>query len=336
MRLVLASPRGFCAGVARALSIVEELLDLYDGPIFIRHEIIHNKAVIRDLRQRGVIFVEEIDEIPEGSIAVLSAHGSPPCVRTQASQRNLRLFDATCPLVTKVHLEVARHERHGRTVVVIGHRDHVEVKGIVGHYGNPDGDGVFVVENESDAWAFEPPRPDHIGCVTQTTLATDQTRAIIGILTARFPKLILPHRQDICYATQNRQEAVRLLAVKCGLIIVVGAAHSSNTRRLIEVSERCGCRAFLVEDQADIDGEWLEGVEVVGLTSSASAPEHLVQSVIARIRLSYPELVVEEVGEGETVSFGLPPEFRALDTSGAHHLSDLSTGETEKRISHLL
>jgi 4-hydroxy-3-methylbut-2-enyl diphosphate reductase len=299
--------------VARAVTIVEELLDLYDEPVFIRHEIVHNKAVIRDLRQRGAIFVEEIDEIPEGSIAVLSAHGSPLRADTQAGQRNLRLFDATCPLVTKVHLEVARHGRHGRAVVVIGHRDHVRVEGILGRYGNPDGDGVFVVENESDAWAFEPPRPDHIGC-----------------------KLILPHRQDICYATQNRQGAVRLLAVKCGLIIVVGATHSSNTRRLIEVSERCGCRAFLVEDQAEIDGEWLEGVEVVGLTSSASAPEHLVQSAIARIRLLHPELVLEEIGEGETISFRLPPEFRALDTSGAHHLSDVSTAERERRISRLL
>jgi 4-hydroxy-3-methylbut-2-enyl diphosphate reductase len=322
--------------VARAVTIVEELLDLYDEPVFIRHEIVHNKAVIRDLRQRGAIFVEEIDEIPEGSIAVLSAHGSPSRAHTQAGQRNLRLFDATCPLVTKVHLEVARHGRHGRAVVVIGHRDHVEVEGILGHYGNPDGDGVFVVENESDAWGFEPPRPDYIGCVTQTTLATDQTRAIIGILTARFPKLILPRQQDICYATQNRQEAVRLLAVKCGLIIVVGATHSSNTRRLIEVSERCGCRAFLVEDQAEINGEWLEGIEVAGLTSSASAPEHLVQSAIARIRLLHTELVLEEIGEGETLSFRLPPEFRALDTSGAHHLSDVSTAETERRISRLL
>lgn len=316
MRLVLASPRGFCAGVARAVTIIEELLDLYDEPVFIRHEIVHNKAVICDLRQRGAIFVEEINEIPEGSIAILSAHGSPSWVRTQASRRNLRLFDATCPLVTKVHLEVARHGKHGRAVVIIGHRHHVEVKGIIGHYDNSNGDGVFVVENASDAWSFAPPRPDHIGCVTQTTLATDQTRAIIDILTTRFPKLILPHRQDICYATQNRQDVVRRLASKCGLIIVVGAAHSSNTRRLIEVSERCGCRAFLVEGQDEIEGEWLEGVEVVGLTSSASAPEYLVQSVIARIRLFYPQLDLEEVGEGETVYFGLPLEFRALDASG--------------------
>lgn len=319
MKLLLASPRGFCAGVDRAVAIVEELLDLYDEPIFVRHEIVHNKAVVDQLRQRGAVFVENIDEIPRDAIVVLSAHGSPPKVHGEAKARNLRLFDATCPLVTKVHLEVARHARNGRAVVVIGHRNHVEVQGILGYYDNPEGDGAFVIETEAEASAFQPTRPEHIGCVTQTTLATDQTRAIIEVLAARFPKLVRPHRQDICYATQNRQDAVRALAKSCRVIIVVGAPHSSNSQRLIEVSRRCGARAFLIEESDEIQASWLSGVDAVGLTSSASAPERIVQSAIDRIRLLVRDVVVHEIGDSETVAFRLPFELRALGVAAIRH-----------------
>ncbi len=319
MRLLIASPRGFCAGVDRAVAIVEELLVLHDEPVFVRHQIVHNKIVISSLQRRGAVFVDEIDQIPEGSVAVLSAHGSPPQVQAQARQRNLRLFDATCPLVTKVHLEVVRHAKCGRAVLVIGHRDHVEVQGILAHYLNPKGDGAFVVENEADALTVQPPRADSIGYVTQTTLAADQTRLIIDVLTARFPAIIPPRRQDICYATQNRQDAVRRLAETCGLILVIGAPHSSNSRRLVEVAERSGVNAQLIEDEKDIRSAWLEGVEAVGLTSSASAPEPIVQAAIAYIRSLVPALELQEIGEREAVYFRLPSELRALGASAVRH-----------------
>jgi 4-hydroxy-3-methylbut-2-enyl diphosphate reductase len=322
MRLVLARPRGFCAGVDRAVDTVEELLELYDEPVFVRHEIVHNQAVCSELRHRGAIFVEDVDEVPEGSIVVLSAHGSPPRVYACAKKRELRVFDATCPLVTKVHLEVARYARRGHTVVVIGHHDHVEVRGILGYYDNPDGDGAFVVENETDAWAFKPLRADRVAYVTQTTLAIDQTRAIVEILAARFPKLVSPSRQDICYATQNRQNAVRRLAELCRLIIVIGAPHSSNSVRMVEVARRCGSKSVLIEGHRDISGEWFIGLDAAGLTSSASAPESLIESAIAHIRSLVPEVVVDEIGESESVSFHLPSELRALDAARAGRSSN--------------
>jgi 4-hydroxy-3-methylbut-2-en-1-yl diphosphate reductase len=297
------------------VTIVEELLDVFGSPVFVRHEIVHNAVVVHGLRARGAVFVNGIDEIPAGSVAVLSAHGSAPSTYAAAKQRKLRLFDATCPLVTKVHLEVARYSQEGRAVVVIGHSGHVEVQGILGYYDNPSGDGIFVVQNETEARSFQPPRADFVGYVTQTTLATDETCAIVEILATRFPKLARPHGQDICYATQNRQQAVRRLCETCSLILVIGAPHSSNSRRLVEVAERSGATAFLIQEPSEIKREWLDGVDVAGLTSSASAPEHLVRAAIEHLRQMWPELIVQEVGEDESVSFRLPYQLRALGVS---------------------
>ncbi len=283
MKLVLANPRGFCAGVDRAIAIVEGALDCNEGPVFVRHAIVHNNVVIERLSRRGAIFVEKLSEVPPGSRVVLSAHGSPPEVYAEAKALGLRVFDGACPLVTKVHLEVARHAKQGRAVAVIGHRDHVEVQGILGYYDNPNGDGAFVVEEETDVIAVPEPRSGEIAYVTQTTLAVDQTLQIVAALAARFPRIIAPHRQDICYATQNRQDAVRQLAKDCDLILVIGAAHSSNSTRLVEVAQRAGVTARLIETADEIGSGWLEGVKSLGLTSSASAPEYLVDAVIERL-----------------------------------------------------
>jgi 4-hydroxy-3-methylbut-2-en-1-yl diphosphate reductase len=312
LRLLIANPRGFCAGVDRAIAIVDEVLSIFGAPIFVRHQIVHNHSVVDKLRNRGVRFVDEIDEIPQGGVVVLSAHGSPPAVYEQAQQRRLKLFDATCPLVTKVHLEVVRHSQAGRTVLLVGHRNHIEVRGILGYYDNPQRGEILVVEDELGAMAVQPSQTEHIACVTQTTLAADQTKAIIDILASRFPALVQPHRQDVCYATQNRQDAIRNLAKACQLIIVVGAPHSSNSRRLVEVAERCGARAHLIESQDDICPSWLSGIDTVGLTSSASAPEHIVQLTVDRLRTIARGIDVEEVGTKEYVTFNLPASLRGL------------------------
>ena len=310
MRLIVANPRGFCAGVDRAIAIVEEVLRIYPTPIFVRHALVHNNEVVSRFEERGVRFVETLDEVPESGVVILSAHGSAPTIYDEARRRNLRLFDATCPLVTKVHLEVARHARAGRTVVVVGHRGHVEVQGIVGHYDASMGGGIHVVEDEDEARALHPSDPAHIGCVTQTTLAVDQTQGIIDVLVARFPALVRPARDDICYATQNRQGAVRRLAEDCPVIIVIGAPHSSNSRRLVEVAQRNGSTAYLVERATDIDARWFLGIGACGLTASASAPESIVASTIGRIRTLVHPLTVEEMGAPETIAFRLPAALR--------------------------
>jgi 4-hydroxy-3-methylbut-2-enyl diphosphate reductase len=301
------------------VAIVEELLGLFAPPLFVRHEIVHNSSVVRTLEARGAIFVDTIEEIPPGSIVVLSAHGSAPSVYAAAKQRGLRLFDATCPLVTKVHLQIVRHSQAGRAVILIGHRDHVEVQAALGYYDNASGDGIYVVQNEAEARAVQLPRPACVGYVTQTTLAMDETDIIVRALAARFPQLVAPRGQDICYATQNRQEIVRRLCKSCGLILVIGAPHSSNSRRLVEVAERCGAKAYLIEDAGDIEPAWLRDADVVGLTSSASAPEHLVQAAVAHLRRLSPSLIVEEAGAEESVSFRLPQQLRALGVCAERH-----------------
>jgi 4-hydroxy-3-methylbut-2-en-1-yl diphosphate reductase len=313
VKLLLANPRGFCAGVERAVAIVERMLDVTDEPVFVRHEIVHNQVVVEHLRGRGAVFVEQMSEIPRDALAVVSAHGAPITVFREADERGLRLLDATCPLVSKVHLEVARHARQGRSVIVIGHRDHVEVKGIVGHYEHEGAATIQVVESEADAETVAPPTPGLLGYVTQTTLSVSQARNIIAVLHRRFPNIIAPHAQDICYATENRQNAVRKLAETCDLILVIGAPHSSNSQRLKETAQALGVTARLIERPEEILPDWLTGIATLGLTSSASAPEHLVARAIERLTGLSPGLVIEEFGAPEGVSFRLPAQLRDLD-----------------------
>ena len=316
MKLILANPRGFCAGVDRAIKMVEELLEIFPEPVYVRHEIVHNRVVVDELRTRGAVFVDEVSEIPPGAVAVLSAHGAPPEVYADAKSRDLRLFDATCPLVSKVHLEVARHARHGRSVAVIGHRNHVEVIGTVGYYNSAAGGAIHIVESTEEASRLEVPDPDRIGYVSQTTLAVDQTQRVVDVLRSRFPRLVGPHSNDICYATQNRQDAVRTLAGDCDLIIVIGAPHSSNSVRMREVAETCGVEARLIERPSEIEPQWLSGRTRIGLTSSASAPESLVAGTVEHMLFLAPALVVESTGEPERVSFNMPTALRGHGSAG--------------------
>jgi 4-hydroxy-3-methylbut-2-enyl diphosphate reductase len=311
MHVFLANPRGFCAGVERAVNIVDELLDLAGPPIYVRHAIVHNHHVVERLERRGAVFVDDLDDIPEGAVAVMSAHGVSRSVLDQAQKRTLRVIDATCPLVSKVQLEVFRQTSKGRTVIVIGHRGHVEVEGLCGHR-HPGFGGVVVIETREEAETVEVPDPDAVAYVTQTTLAVDSTRAIVDVLRRRFPALAGPHGSTICYATQNRQDAVRQLALRCQVIVVIGAPHSSNSRRLTEVAEESGASAVLIEGAAELRQQMFAGTRHVGVTSSASAPEDLVAEVIAWLREHLPVAKVYEIGEAETVSFRPPAEMRQL------------------------
>jgi 4-hydroxy-3-methylbut-2-enyl diphosphate reductase len=306
MNLWVAQPRGFCAGVDRAISIVDELISLSDSPVYVRHEIVHNRAVVDALAARGAVFVESIDEIPPGSFAVVSAHGAAPAVYAQAKAANLRLFDATCPLVSKVHLEVTRHAREGRSVILIGHRGHVEVVGTVGYYQSSQEGKIVVIETEEEARTVEVPDPRHVAYASQTTLAVDTVERIVGTLRSRFPELRGPHREDICYATQNRQDAVRTLCERCQLVMVIGAPHSSNSMRMVEVARERGVQAHLVQSGAEIDPLWFDSITDAGLTSSASAPEHLVTETIERVKRIVPQVSVHGVGTAEDLVFKLP------------------------------
>jgi len=317
MNLWLANPRGFCAGVDRAVKIVEELVSLVDEPVYLRHEIVHNRSVVEGLAARGAVFVETIDEIPEGAFAIISAHGAPDEEYKRARAANLRLFDATCPLVSKLHLEVMAYARAGRSVLVIGHRDHVEVIGTLSYYDNPAG-SIQVVEDEREALDVQVSDPSMLGYVTQTTLAVDASNQIVAVLRNRFPALVGPHKDDICYATQNRQQAVRLLCKCCERILVIGAPHSSNSLRMVEVARATGREAHLIESPDDISAEWFEGVNDVGLTSSASAPEHLVQGAMQRIRALVGKVNLREQGTAEGIVFKLPTplvDMRAAQSS---------------------
>ena len=309
MKLLLANPRGFCAGVDRAIEIVERALDRFGAPIHVRHEVVHNKYVVDSLRQRGAIFVEELDEVPADGTVIFSAHGVSQAVREDAGTRGLRVFDATCPLVTKVHVEVAACARDGRDCVLIGHRGHPEVEGTMGQYRSARGT-IYLVEDEADARKLEVAQPDNLAYVTQTTLSMDDTARIVAILQARFPAINGPRKDDICYATQNRQDAVKQLALECELVLVVGSPNSSNSTRLKELAERCGARAHLIDGAAEIDPAWLAGVATIGLTAGASAPEKLVRDVVARLTELGVDEVSESAGSREGIRFSLPPGLR--------------------------
>jgi 4-hydroxy-3-methylbut-2-enyl diphosphate reductase len=302
MEILLANPRGFCAGVDRAIEIVERALALHGAPIYVRHEVVHNKYVVEDLRSKGAVFVEDLAEIPEGSTVVFSAHGVSQAVRRDAEARNLNVFDATCPLVTKVHVEVGKMHDRKREIVMIGHAGHPEVEGTMGQVGA----GMYLVESIPDVERLQVRDPRNLAFVTQTTLSVDDARAITDALRHRFPGILGPRKDDICYATQNRQDAVKALAEHCDVLIVVGSPNSSNSNRLREVASNLGVPAYMLDDATDLKAEWLEGKKVIGVTAGASAPEILVQAVIARLKSLGAGPVRELDGIPERVTFPLP------------------------------
>jgi 4-hydroxy-3-methylbut-2-enyl diphosphate reductase len=305
MEVVLANPRGFCAGVERAIETVERALELYGAPIYVRHEIVHNKFVVDDLRAKGAVFVEELDEVPPGATVIFSAHGVSKAVRTDAEQRGLKVFDATCPLVTKVHVEVARMLKNGYEIVMIGHRGHPETEGTMGQAGR----GMHLVETVADVANLKVSVPDRLAYVTQTTLSIDDAKAIVAALKARFPAIRGPKKDDICYATQNRQDAVKFMAPQCEVVIVVGSPNSSNSNRLREVAQHMGAQAYMVDRAADLRPEWIAGKRRVGVTAGASAPQVLVDELVARLKALGAESVRQLEGITEGVVFTLPREL---------------------------
>ncbi|HMQ13826.1 MAG TPA: 4-hydroxy-3-methylbut-2-enyl diphosphate reductase [Candidatus Competibacter phosphatis] len=306
----LANPRGFCAGVDRAIGIVDRALELFGAPIYVRHEVVHNRFVVDDLRRRGAVFVDELDEVPEDATVIFSAHGVSQTVREEAARRGLKVFDATCPLVTKVHMEVARHGNAGREVVLIGHAGHPEVEGTMGQYDEAQGGRMYLVETVEDAWALSVRNPTELAYVTQTTLSVDDTARIVAALRERFPAIQGPRKDDICYATQNRQDAVKELSSHCELMLVVGSRSSSNSNRLRELAEKQGTPAYLIDGPEDIDPAWLAGKTAIGVTAGASAPEVLARQVIARLRDLGATAITESAGRAENVIFPLPKELR--------------------------
>lgn len=310
MQIKLANPRGFCAGVDRAIDIVNRALDLFEPPIYVRHEVVHNKFVVNGLRERGAIFVDELHEVPDNSIVIFSAHGVSQAVRQQAEDRGLRVFDATCPLVTKVHLEVTRYSADGSECILIGHKGHPEVEGTMGQYDGRLGGHIYLVEDEADVAELVVNNPNKLSYVTQTTLSMDDTARVIDALRAKFPAIEGPRKDDICYATQNRQDAVKTLATDCDLLLVVGSPNSSNSNRLRELGERMGARAFLIDNAAEIDPSWIDNVQSVGVTAGASAPDVLVQEVIQKLISLGGEEPQELQGIPENVVFSLPKELR--------------------------
>lgn len=310
MRILLANPRGFCAGVDRAISIVERALELYGAPIYVRHEVVHNRYVVNDLRERGAIFIEEIAEVPDNAILIFSAHGVSQAIRQEVRSRNLTmLFDATCPLVTKVHMEVARASRKGKEAILIGHAGHPEVEGTMGQYNNPEG-GMYLVESPEDVWKLNVKDEENLSFMTQTTLSVDDTSEVIDALNARFPKIIGPRKDDICYATTNRQEAVRDLAGQADLVLVVGSKNSSNSNRLAELAQRVGKPSYLIDSADDINPAWLRDVDTIGLTAGASAPDVLVQQVISRLQELGADEISQLEGREENIIFEVPKELR--------------------------
>ncbi len=312
MQVYLANPRGFCAGVNRAIAIVEQVLAQFGAPIYVRHEVVHNRFVVERLRRLGAVFVEELHEVPVGATVIFSAHGVSPAVREEAATRDLRVFDATCPLVTKVHLEVVRHQDEGRECVLIGHAGHPEVEGTLGQYHHEDGLRIYLVESLEDVQALTVQNPGSLAYVTQTTLSMDDTAEIITALRQRFPHIVGPRKDDICYATQNRQDAIKTLAERCQLVLVVGSRNSSNSNRLKEIAARHGAQSFLIDDASEIQRQWLDGVQAVGVSAGASVPEVLVQAVIRQLREWGATEVLEIDGRAENVVFSLPKELQLV------------------------
>ncbi len=310
MQIRLANPRGFCAGVDRAIEIVNRALEVFGAPIYVRHEVVHNKFVVEDLRARGAVFVDELDEVPDDTIVIFSAHGVSQAVQHEAARRGLRVFDATCPLVTKVHMEVMRYSRQGRECILIGHAGHPEVEGTMGQYDSANGGAIYLIENLEQVASLAVRDPSALSYVTQTTLSVDDTATIIDALRVRFPAISGPRKDDICYATQNRQDAVKQLALECDLVLVVGSPNSSNSNRLAELAQRIGASAHLIDSADDIEPGWLAGRRAVGVTAGASAPEVLVQSVIARLQNLGAQAPAEMQGRIETITFSMPKELR--------------------------
>lgn len=308
-KLLLANPRGFCAGVDRAIDIVERALELFGAPIYVRHEVVHNRTVVDDLRNKGAVFIEELSDVPDDATLIFSAHGVSLAVQNEGKRRGLKVFDATCPLVTKVHMEVARHEKAARECILIGHAGHPEVEGTMGQYTAEQG-GMYLVESPENVARLTVKDPDNLAFVTQTTLSVDDTAIVIDALRKRFPNIIGPGKDDICYATQNRQDAVKRMAAECDLVLVVGSINSSNSNRLRELANKLGAPAYLIDSAAEIDPAWLQGITTVGLTAGASAPELLVQDVVKRLKTLGIDDVEEDNGELENIAFSLPRELK--------------------------
>ena len=315
MQIKLANPRGFCAGVDRAIEIVNRALEVFEPPIYVRHEVVHNKFVVEDLRNRGAVFVDELDQVPDDAIVIFSAHGVSRQVQDEAQRRGLKVFDATCPLVTKVHLQVLKYSRDGRECVLIGHAGHPEVEGTMGQYDTSNGGRIYLVENEEDAAKLEVENPQTLGFVTQTTLSMDDTSRVIEALRQRFPAIAGPRKDDICYATQNRQDAVKQLAHDCDIVLVVGSPNSSNSNRLRELAERMGTPAYLIDGAQDLQREWFAADAIIGITAGASAPEVLVLGVIEQLRQWGAQQEQELDGCPENVTFSMPRELRLVDLS---------------------
>ena len=318
MKVLLANPRGFCAGVDRAIDIVERAIELFGAPIYVRHEVVHNTHVVDRLRTLGAVFVEELREVPAGATVIFSAHGVSSAVETEAKDRGLTVFDATCPLVTKVHMEVQRYAREGRDVILIGHAGHPEIEGTMGRFDSAHGGRIHLVQNVADVEAFQARDPANLAFVTQTTLSMDDTMEIVAALKRRFPLLSTPRKEDICYATQNRQDAVKRLLQNCDVVVVVGSRTSSNSNRLRELADRAGVAGYLVDGPDDLDRNWFQDKAAIGVTAGASAPEVLVQQVVERLRSWGAEVPEEVVGREEHVFFALPRELRAAGTSRRH------------------
>lgn len=318
MQIMLANPRGFCAGVDRAIGIVDRALEIFGAPVYVRHEVVHNKFVVSGLRDKGAVFVDELDEVPDGATVIFSAHGVSQKIREEAARRQLRVFDAICPLVTKVHMEVRHYQDEGRECILIGHAGHPEVEGTLGQYRTETGTGgIYLVEKLEDVAGLSPKNPDFLAYVTQTTLSIDDTARIISALRQRFPSIHGPRKEDICYATQNRQDAVKNLTGTCDLVLVVGSQNSSNSNRLVEISQKRGIPAYLIDGASDIRSEWLQGKRNIGLTAGASAPEVLVNQVIERLKeMTGGAAVIESTGVEENVVFSLPRELIRKSTDG--------------------
>ena len=306
----LANPRGFCAGVDRAIDIVNKALDIYGAPVYVKHEVVHNKVVVNDLKERGAIFVEEINEIPDDSLVIFSAHGVSSEVEEQTKLRNLNYFDATCPLVTKVHMEVRKHAKASRDIILIGHEGHPEVEGTMGRHINSDNSSIYLVQDEVEAEQIIISNIDHLAVVTQTTLSVDETKSIINILRKRFPNIVIPKKDDICYATQNRQDAVKQLALESDYIIVVGSKNSYNSNRLKELAEKCGCKSILIDEFLDLDFNELKKYSNISITAGASAPESKVIEIANLLKQHLDANIKEHGQDNENIYFKMPPELR--------------------------